>query len=233
MTEVFKGFQPGKTRLIRLPSAFFTDLLPMIDNADELKITLFCFWALEQRDGRFRYLRRGDFEVPEAPLDDPERRALALARAIKRETILTAIVEGVHGPETLYFLNTHNGRAAIKLLAEGQWRPGDADHPVELLPEKPNIFQLYEENIGLITPMIADELRDAAQTYPATWIEEAVHIAVTRNARNWRYICAILERWQKEGKDDGPGQGHRTARGDSEASRNRFVSGRYADIIES
>ncbi len=229
----FGGFPPGKTQLVRLPSQFFTDLLPHIDDPDELKLTLYCFWALEQRDGRYRYLRRADFEVPEMPLPDPERFALALARAIKRETLLAVTVELAHGLETIYFLNTPNGRAAVQRIREGRWRPGDAAHPVEVLPERPNIFQLYEENFGVLTPMIADELRDAVQTYPTPWIEEAMHIAVTRNARNWRYVLAILERWQKEGKDDRPGTQDGIAGADSEESRSRYVSGRYADIIES
>ncbi|GAB4572188.1 MAG: DnaD domain protein [Anaerolineae bacterium] len=235
MSDPFEGFSPGKTRLIPLPAAFFTELLPRIDDVNELKLTLFCFWALDQRDGRFRYLRHRDFCVPEipAPLDDEEVLALALARAIKRQILLTATVEGFGGLETLYFLNTPKGRSAVQLIADGHWKPGDLEHPVELLPDQPNIFQLYEANIGLLTPMIADELRDAAQTFPADWIEDAIRIAVTRNARNWRYVHAILERWQKEGKDDGTGSGSGTARGDSEASRKRFISGKYADIIES
>jgi DNA replication protein len=231
MTQKFEGFAPGKTQMVRLPAAFFTDLLPAIDDPDELKLTLYSFWALEQRDGRYRYLRRADFETPEMPFTDPERLALALARATRRETLLAVTVESVNGLETLYFLNTANGRTAARLIQQGRWKPGDADHPVEVLPERPNIFRLYEENIGVLTPLIADELRDAAQTYPAPWIEEAVHIAVTRNARHWRYIRAILERWEKEGKDDGPGNG--IAGADSEESRRRYVSGKYADIIES
>lgn len=235
MTIKFDGFPPGKTRLIRLPAQFFTDLLPLLDNLDELKLVLFCFWALEQRDGQFRYLRRADFEVPEVPFpDDPERLALALALVCKHEVLLAATVPSVHGLETIYFLNTANGRAALQMIAEGRWRPGDADRPVELLPDQPNIFRLYEENIGLLTPMIAEELRDAAQTYPAPWIVEAMHIAVTRNARNWRYVSVILERWHKEGKDDGSGTaGDGVAGPDSEAHRSRYVSGKYADIIES
>ena len=37
----------------------------------------------------------------------------------------------------------------------------------EVITEKsPNIFTMYEENIGLLTPMIAEELRDAEKTYP-------------------------------------------------------------------
>lgn len=231
--QKFDGFPPGKTHLVRVPASFITDLLPHLDDPDEARLALFCFWALEQREGRFRYLRRADFDTPENPVQDDERWGWALARLTRREFLLPAIVESVNGRETLYFLNTPNGRQAIDLIAAGQWQPGDAARPVELLPERPNIFRLYEENIGLLTPLIADELKDAAATYPTAWIEEAVRLAVAHNARNWRYARAILERWRKEGKDDGSRTGPGTAGADSEARRRQFVSGRYADIIES
>ncbi|MFQ6001984.1 MAG: DnaD domain protein, partial [Anaerolineae bacterium] len=75
-------------------------------------------------------------------------------------------------------------------------------------------------------PLIAEELREAEKTYPAAWIEEAFKIAVERNARNWRYIQAILERWAREGKDDGK------AGRDSKEDRYRYIKGEYADYIE-
>jgi DNA replication protein len=66
--------------------------------------------------------------------------------------------------------------------------------------ERPNIFVLYEQNIGLLTPMIANQLEDAADHYPAEWIESAFSEAVQRNKRNWKYISAILKRWETEGR---------------------------------
>lgn len=66
--------------------------------------------------------------------------------------------------------------------------------------ERPNIFILYEQNIGLLSPLIADELRDAADTYPAEWIETAFREAVLHNKRKWSYIRAILRRWETEGR---------------------------------
>ena len=69
--------------------------------------------------------------------------------------------------------------------------------------DPPNIFRLYEENIGPITPMIADILKDIEVTYPNKWIDEAMQIAIKKNNRNLQYIEGILKRWQKEGKDDG------------------------------
>jgi hypothetical protein len=53
MTQKFDGFPPGKPRVIALPAAFITDLLPLIDDLAELKVTLFFFWAIQQREDAF------------------------------------------------------------------------------------------------------------------------------------------------------------------------------------
>ncbi|MBC7239383.1 MAG: DnaD domain protein, partial [Chloroflexi bacterium] len=73
---------------------------------------------------------------------------------------------------------------------------------------RPNIFELYEQNIGLLQPLLAQELEEAARDYPPEWIEDAFRIAVERNVRHWRYIRAILERWATEGRDGKPGLEH-------------------------
>jgi DnaD/phage-associated family protein len=49
--------------------------------------------------------------------------------------------------------------------------------------------------------MLAESLKDAEDEYPSEWIEEAIRIAVEKNVRNWRYIEAILRRWQERGYD--------------------------------
>ncbi len=54
----FKGFPPGKTRTTSIPNLFFSDLLPGIDHLAELKLTLYCFWVLQQQEGEARYLSR-------------------------------------------------------------------------------------------------------------------------------------------------------------------------------
>jgi DnaD/phage-associated family protein len=75
------------------------------------------------------------------------------------------------------------------------------------VPDKPNIFALYEQNIGTLSPIIVEELREAERLYPASWIQDAFREAVDLNKRSWRYIERILERWAAEGKDDGePGR---------------------------
>ena len=69
-----------------------------------------------------------------------------------------------------------------------------------------NIYSHYEENIGLLTPMIADTLNDAEKEYPAEWIIDSIRLAVVNSKRNWRYCEAILKRWKQNGKDDGMGK---------------------------
>ena len=80
-----------------------------------------------------------------------------LMRAIRRETLLCAPVHG----EALYFMNTAQGREALRQLEAGTWTPDDDGRTLELMPERPNIYALYEANVGMITPMIADALKEA------------------------------------------------------------------------
>lgn len=61
------------------------------------------------------------------------------------------------------------------------------------------IFQIYEREIGMLTPMIACELAEAEKEYPPNWLEPAFQEAVRANARNWRYVQAILKRWKVDG----------------------------------
>ncbi|MFN8375632.1 MAG: DnaD domain protein [Anaerolineae bacterium] len=194
----FKGFSPGKTRQTQLPAQFFSELLPQIDDLAELKITLFCFWALHQKEGKYRFLRRHDFAADTALMqglalmngasaDDTLDKALL--RAIQRGTLLCGQAHGA----ALYFMNTAQGREALRQLDAGTWTPDDAGRSLELMPERPNVYALYEANIGLITPMIADALKDAEREYPAQWIADAIQEAVKSNKRSWRYIESVLK----------------------------------------
>ncbi|MBA7685975.1 hypothetical protein ES703_94406 [subsurface metagenome] len=61
------------------------------------------------------------------------------------------------------------------------------------------ISKLYEENIGQLTPMVAERLKDIASKYPPGWFKEALQEAIGAGVRKLNYIEAILERWQIEG----------------------------------
>lgn len=54
------------------------------------------------------------------------------------------------------------------------------------------ISKLYEKEIGALTAMSSDSIKDTCDTYPADWIEEAIQIAVDSNIRTWKYVNGIL-----------------------------------------
>jgi DnaD/phage-associated family protein len=231
----FPGFPEGRLRLTSVPNLFFSDLLPNIDNLAEMKVTLYAFWALSQKEGAVRYLRLVDIlndsefmkgMGPTATLA-AEGVTDGLERAVARGTFLHVNVESADGTMDLYFMNTAKGRAAVEGVTRGEWRPNpDDDELVTLLIERPNIFILYEQNIGSLTPLIADQLRDAEQAYPMDWIEEAIELAVQNNVRKWRYVQSILERWRQEGKRDG------ISRRDTQTELRRQIPDEYQDIVK-
>jgi DnaD/phage-associated family protein len=81
-------------------------------------------------------------------------------------------------------------------------KPGGYENVKNIYVEidRPNIFALYEQNIGLLTPLIAEDLKDAISHYPEEWIEAAFREALQHNKRKWSYISAILRRWETEGR---------------------------------
>jgi DNA replication protein len=239
----FPGFPPGKTRLATLPEAVFSEVLPLIDDLTELKVTLHCYWRLSQGRGAVRFVRRRDLSNDDSLLaglknvasDDPTSAlGAALERAVARATLLHVRVEREGETEDWYFANTPKGRAAVRRIERGEslaalagaGGPNDMQAVGRAEATRPNIFVLYEQNIGLLQPLIADELRQAERDYPGEWIEEAFRLAAEANVRRWSYVRAILERWSAEGKTDG------TGKRDSETDRRRYIEGKYADYIE-
>jgi DnaD/phage-associated family protein len=211
-----------------IPASFFRDLLPEIDHLGELKVTLYAFWFLDHLETPVRYLTLADFSDDERLVQSLQPSGLddALERAVLRGTLLRVQVKSGAEQSAIFFLNTPRGRAAVQAIANGDWQPEYQEHPpLSLEVERPNIFRLYEDNIGPLTPLISDMLREAEQTYRQDWIEEAIRIAVQNNARSWRYVEAILRSWQEKGRDG-------TNRRDAEKDRRRFVEGEFADFIE-
>jgi DnaD/phage-associated family protein len=234
--KVFNGFPAGKVRFTPLPNLFFSELLPAIDDLAELKVTLHIFWLLHQKKGYPRYVSRRELEADGVLLgglrgtgQKPEERlGQALERAVARGTLLHVTAYQGDERDDWYFMNTDLGRRTVDKIRRGELELEAVVTPseVRLEVERPNIFVLYEQNIGLLTPLIAEELRDAEKTYPADWIEEAFRIAVEHNARRWRYVHSILERWAAEGKDS-----EKAGRGPEE-DRRRYIEGKYAEYIE-
>jgi DnaD/phage-associated family protein len=210
----FSGF-PQKMRLTPLPNIFFSQLLPHIDDITELKVTLHLFWVLYGKRGYPKFVTYGELLGDRLLMIGVGSEAAlrsGLEGAVGRGTIIDLNLEQHGRTEKLYFLNTGSDSEARNRIERGEIDVGvlpEEDPFIEDMEtaEQPNIFTLYEENIGMLAPMIAEELKAAEQLYPVSWIDDAFREAVSRNKRNWKYIEAILKRWDSEGREYGaPGR---------------------------
>ncbi len=212
----YQGF-PRKVRQVPVPAPLLGSLLEQIDDLAELKCTLRVISLLSEKRGYPRFLTLREIQSDESLAravpgierqKTPELIEKALGRAVKRGTLSFVVLGAGHKRQPIFGLNTESDRAALARLAN---RPPPDDlskyEPVGSPVERPNIFEMYEQNIGLLSPIISDQLREAEEMYHEDWIEDAFSEAVTQNKRSWRYISAILERWEREGRGYGePGR---------------------------
>jgi len=232
----FSGF-PARMEFTPIPNVFFSRLLPQISDIAELKTTLHIFWSLYHKRSYPRFVTyrellgntslmsslTGGAKSPDEVLRN------ALEMAIKRGTVLHVVVDRDGVPEDVYFLNTESDSQIVAKIRNAEFHlpglkaGGQAYIETE---EQPDIFTLYEQNIGMLTPMIAEELLEAEKHYPVGWIKDAIKEAVSLNKRNWRYIARILERWSSEGKSDG------TYRRDSKAGPDKYIKQRYGHMVK-
>ena len=246
----FAGFPPG-AQATPIPSLFFTRLLPRLTDPVELGLALYVFYLLHRKKGYPRFLSRdelaaeGDLALfleracgdpahpPDGPASQSDRRRAALEKGLAALVgagfLLPVSVEGPDGVREVYFLNAAADRRAAERFRSGElkvgpWRPMPEAEPVE--PRR-SIYALYEENIGPLTPLVADELREAEELYPQEWLRPAFERAAALNKRSWRYIARILERWAAEGPD------YAQAGGDTEKGPRRpgQLSGRYRGLV--
>ena len=228
--KTFDGF-PKNMRYTPLPNVFFSQILPDVQDAAELKVVLHVFYLLYPKKGYPKYVAESELLSDKALVSgaggaDAVRRGLR--QSLERGTLIRCDLERNGKPVALYFLNSEEGREACDKVKSGEidLAASPVREACEGAAEMPNIFELYERNIGMLTPMIGDELKEAERVYPAFWIEDAFREAVSRNKRSWRYIEAILKRWASEGRGDGE-----TGR-DSKEDPDKYVKGKYGHVVK-
>ena len=231
----FSGF-PARMEFTPIPNYFLNAVLPQIDDVWELKTTLHVLAALYRKRGYPRFVTyrellgndglmkslKGGEEAPEELL----RRALQMASQRGTFTHITLDRDG--SAEDIYLLNTESDRKTAARIESGELKLSGlkaVERTHVELEELPDIFTLYEQNIGMLTPIIADELREAEKLYPESWIRDAIKEAVELRKHNIRYILRILERWSAEGKTDG------TYQRVSKTDPDKYIKGKYGHMV--
>jgi len=195
-----------KTDFISLPDSFFTQVMPKIQDLAELKVVLYVAYLILRKPDHTHFVTYKELKAE----------SCRLSAELGEETLRQALDSAVEHDALL-----HSTLNINEMLEDVYSLTVDSRQPPTI-----NIFALYEQNIGMITPMIAEELKEAEKIYPPQWIEEAFKEAVTLNKRSWRYIARILERWASEGKNSGE---HR--RSIKKIDPDKYIKGKYGHMV--
>jgi DNA replication protein len=246
VSKRFSGFLVATDPTVPVPMSFFIDVLPQLTDMNEVQVTLAAFrlatvaGGLDAAVGERMIVRdralRDALRVVGSPREPDQRIATGLDLAVGRGTLLRFATEFEKERRVWYYVNTPVNQALVAAMARGAVAPPQAlwegEEAPAIRPERPNVFRLYEQNIGLLTPLIADHLVDALEQYPREWIEDAIAEAVSYNRRSWRYIQRILEKWSVSGRGDAANGGgshetyrRRTAR--DHLDPDQYKSGRH------
>ncbi|HEU65533.1 MAG TPA: DnaD domain protein [Chloroflexi bacterium] len=239
MTERQLSTFKKKPGLISFPDTFFTRVMPEIQDLAELKVVLYvAYLILRTQDQPFALCHSERSEESSPTQDKPCEESHAaqgrpkfvtyqelkaeshrLSTDLSEEKLRRALNSAVeHGALLRSNVNIDGVPEDVYSLPIPIYR----DHEPNI-----NIFALYEQNIGMITPMIAEELKEAERLYPPRWIEDAFKEAVALNKRSWRYIARILERWGSEGKDSGEYK-----RNIKKDDPDKYIKGKYGHLVQ-
>jgi DnaD/phage-associated family protein len=189
---------------VALPEELFDDVLPRVTDLTELKAILYVNQLSRTPRPAVPYGELLDGRRLRAivGLDTPEPAEDRLRRAVDRAVAGGFLYRVSAGTDVWLLPATRSGRALLDRLRGGEDGALSAiglPAATDVTVHRPNVFSLYERHIGPLTPLVAEQIRDAERIYPRAWIEDAVLIAADNNRRSWRYVEAILVRWEAEG----------------------------------
>jgi DnaD/phage-associated family protein len=221
----FAGF-PSRSQATPIPNVFFSDVMPLLSaEPANLAVALYAFNVLSRKRGFPRYIPRAELcSEPAVAAYFGERLDDVISAGLRRLCEIDVLRALQDATDELYFLNSP---ADLRGIATMVARGHSDEVPAELqraAVREAGVYQLYEQLVGTVSPLIADELAEAERLYPREWLERAFREAAAQNARSWRYVTRILERWAMEGPD------HAKADGDP-AADDRYFRGKYGRIL--
>jgi DnaD/phage-associated family protein len=146
---------------------------------------------VEQTDGAW-IVRKWAERQAKAPSDEPERVAQRVRnyRERKRNENVTPLPKNVTRleTETETDVDTETEKKRKETETDTLWS---------------SAVKLYENNIGLLSSAIAEDMQSMWSELEAAgvpgWWEQAVTVAVAANKRSWSYMRGILQRCLREG----------------------------------
>lgn len=183
----------------RVPNAVLGRLLSSVSDPQVIKLILRAVWLLERQNGYPRFISseqlRSD-RVLSMVLSDAQTFEDALQDAVKFGVLARVAINGVDR----LMLNTESARRASVEIGEVETVDDDDgwDAPAERsMPA--NAFMAYEDNIGLLSPMIRENILSALEDFTDEDITRAIRIAIENESRSWSFVAGVLRRWSREG----------------------------------
>ena len=199
----FDGFPPD-VRYFPIPAPIFGPLLEEIDTLAELKTVIRVLWMIQQKKGPIKFVTQNEILADRTLINALGKTELVIS------SIQAAVSRGIfiktqhENGSPVYATNSDFNRRSAGNFGIS---PDDSytlePEPWEAAEILPSIYSLYEQNIGILTPIIGEQIGEAEEKYPAVWITDAIKESASQNKRSWAYISGILERWHREGRDDG------------------------------
>ena len=187
----------------RVPNAVLGRVLSTIDDADVIKLIMRAIWLLERQNGYPRFIAPQELRadrVLSVMFEEDDMFENALEDAVGFGVLARVSINGI---ERL-MLNTESARrASFEGSAYGVIQDADDGWDTPAVDSRPaNAFQAYEENIGVLSPMIREGILTALEDFSDDEITKAIKIAVENESRSWSFVAGVLRRWTKEGVPD-------------------------------
>lgn len=229
----FEGFSSGAP-VTPLPQAVLRDLAPLMTDPAELIVTLYAVEAISRVRRYPRRMLCQDLRESRSmiealasmcgPRDVDEAFADGLDAAVERGSLLRAraVEDGVWNEWIA--LNDADGRRALGAASMPQARQSVQGREAAY----GSASEIWQSAFGTaMPPILTEEVKAAESRFGIDWLLDAFQEAAANNVRNWRYVQAILERWETSGRDKGGRDGGdataRSATGGLESSRYRHL----------
>ena len=190
------------SEFVPVPSTLFGPLLERMGDVQEIRCALRIIFLLHRKQGALKYVYAAELvSDPVLRYGDDVETVGSVLNGFVEYGLLLKVPTDVENAEC-YCLDTPANRRVLDRASKGELRvpKRQAAKSQEEATTRPDIFVLYEDNIGAIYPMAAERLKDMEIEYPEDWIAEAFREAVLQNNRNLKYIEAILRRWRDDGR---------------------------------
>ena len=137
------------------PIEILTKVLKKIENIETIKFLIFTLYRFQAENLKIQFFTKSQIESSNSLseiLADIKKLDIILKELVDLGVFISIETNYKNKKEQLYLLNNARNRAAIRAIETGEWLPKSNVEEITFV-DRPNIYQLYEDNIGALTPM--------------------------------------------------------------------------------